>query len=352
MKYPHLVAATVGLWVAAGARAPAVAQESDAGPYHVLRADRVGGEGGWDYVYADAVNRRLYVPRGDRVTVFDLDTLAPAGTIAGTHSVHGVAIDPATQHAFCSSNPVVMWDARTLTVIKTIDVTGSPDGILFEPSTERVYVLSHRAPNVTVIDAKDGSVVGTIDLGGEPEQAASNGTGRVYIDLENRNQVAVVDAASLKVVAKYGLKGKGGGPGGLALDAAGHILFVCCHDPNTAVIMDADDGTILDTLPIGVGVDSAEFNPATGEAFSSQRDGTLTVIKEAAPDRFSVEQTVRTEPGARTSTLDPKTGRIYLATAKFERLPGSASGSGGPPAHARRRLPLVPGSFTILEVGR
>lgn len=316
--------------------------------YHVIRTQVVGGAGGWDYVYADAAHRRLYVPRGDRITLFNLDTLAPAGTIPGTASVHGVAIDPVSRHAFSSSRPVLMWDAESLAVLKSIPTSGAPDGILFEPLTERVYILSHRAPNVTVLDGKDGSIVGTIDLGGEPEQAQSDGQGHVYIDLEDQDQVAVVDARALKVTGHYGLGGKGGGPGGLALDRDHGILFVLCHDPHTAVLLNAADGSIIDTLPIGSGVDAADFNPRTGECFSSQGDGTLTVIARDASGKYRVAQTVATQAGARTSTLDESTGHLFLPTAKF--LPNPPATPGQPaPQHYRRKT--VPGSFTLLEVG-
>ena len=202
------------------------------GPYRVITTTTVGGEGGYDYVYADSAGRRLYVPRGDRIDVFDLDSLKPSGVIANTKGVHGVAVDPASHHGFSSSQPIVMWDTGSLATIKTIAVEGRPDGILFEPMTERVFVLSHSAPNVTVIDAKDGSIVGTVDLGGAPEQAVSDGRGHVFIDVEDKDNVAVVDAVALKVTAHYGLGGKGGGPGALAIDAKNHILFSFCHDPH------------------------------------------------------------------------------------------------------------------------
>jgi DNA-binding beta-propeller fold protein YncE len=340
------------LWAAAfgGWTQPAGAEPS----YRVIKSVKVGGPGGWDYVSADAENRRLYIPRGNRITVWDLDTLAPVATIPGANSVHGVALDPAAHHAFSSSRPLLMWDTRTLALIKTIAIQGNPDGILFEPATERIYVLSHRAPNVTVVDARTGAIIGTIDLGGAPEQAVSDGAGHVYVDIEDQDKVAVVDAHSLQVTARYDLGGKGGGPGGLALDAQNHILFSFCHDPAAAVILDARNGQIIAALPIGKGVDAAEFSPATGEAFSSQGDGTLTVIKEISPARFEVEQTVATKPGARTSALDVKTGHIVLVTA--DRLPAAtvpiAVGSSPAPGPHHERMPVVPDSFTILVVGK
>jgi DNA-binding beta-propeller fold protein YncE len=355
--------ALIALAAQMGAVLPVQAQaDAPGGAYGVVRTDKVGGLGGWDYVVADADNRLLYIPRGDRITVYNIDTLAPAGVIPGANSVHGVAIDPASHHAFSSSQPLLMWDSATLAVIKAIPVDGRPDGIFFEPATERIYVLSHRAPNVTVLDARSGAIVGTIDLGGAPEQAASDGKGRVYIDLEDRDSVAVVDAHTLQVIAHYDLAGKGGGPGALALDIRDHILLSYCHEPAVAVILGADDGHILGTLPIGKGVDAAEFNPSTGESFSSQGDGTLTVIKVASPTQFAVEQTVATKTGARTSTLDAKTGHIFLIAA--DRVPAPpvpsptpqaaapAAGDGAPPAPRRERMQMVPDSFTILEVGK
>ena len=285
----------------------------DAKPYSIVNSSQTLGTGGTDYVYADNADRQLYIPRGNQILVFDLDTLKSIGSITNARA-RGVAVDPVSGHGFCSSSPVVMWDTKTLKTMKTIPVEGRPDGIHFEPLTERIYVLSHSAPNVTVIDAKDGSVVRTIDLGGAPEQGESDGAGRFYVDLEDKDQVAVVDVKTLAVTAKYDLAGKGGGPGGLGLDAKNHILFAMCHDPATCVVLSATDGKILATLPIGTGTDGGGFNPNTMEAFSSQGNGTLTIIKENSPTDFAVEQTVRTKSGARTCTLDTKNNQIILIT--------------------------------------
>src|SRR5260221_8509427 len=307
----------------------------DAAPYKIVNTAQLMGTGRIDYVYADNDGRRIYVPRGDQVLVFDQDTLKPAGAIPHAQA-HGVAVDPKTHHGFCSSKPVVMWDTKTLETIKTIDVDGGPDGILLEPFTQRVYVFSHRAPNATVIDPKDGSIVGTIDLDGAPEQAASDGKGHLYVDLEDKDNLAVVDVNTLKVTAHYDLGGKGGGPGGLGLDAKNHLLFAFCHQPATAVILNADDGKIITTLPIGNGTDGGGFNPNTMEAFSSQRDGTLTIIKEISPTSFEVEQTVQTKPRAKTCTLDTQKNQIILITT--EPAPAPAAGTATtPPAGGDRK---------------
>jgi hypothetical protein len=327
-----------------------LAQKAPAGgPYKVLRTAKVGGEGGFDYVYADAAGRRLYVPRpaktGARIAVFNLDTLAPAGEIANTNA-RGAAVDPKSHHGFSSSSPVAMWDSKTLAAIKTIDVQGGPDGILFDPFNNRVYIFSHRAPNATVIDAKDGSVVGTIDLDGAPEQAVTDGSGHIYVDIEDKDDIAVVDAKTLKVTAHYDISGSGKTPAGLAFDVKNHILFAACRNPQTMVILDANDGKIFTTLPIGDGVDGAAFNPKTMEAFSSQRDGTLTVIKENSPTSFAVEQTVQTMISAKTLTLDTKTGHILLIAAEFGPPPTPKEGE------RPSRGPMIADSFSILVVGK
>jgi DNA-binding beta-propeller fold protein YncE len=282
-------------------------------PYSIVQTSKTMGTGGIDYVYADNDNRRLYVPRGSQVLAFDLDSLDAVGSITNARA-HGVAVDPKAQHGFCSSSPVVMWDAKTLKTIKTIEVQGRPDCIIFEPLTERIYVLSHSQPNATVIDGKDGSIVGTIDLGGAPEQAASDGKGHLYVCIEDKDNIAVVDVKTLKVTAHYDIASKGGGPAGLGFDPKNRILFAMCHDPQTCVVLNADDGKILTTLPIGRGTDGGGFNPKTMEAFSSQGDGTLTIIKETSPTTFEVEQTVQTKSRAKTCTLDTKHNHIIVIT--------------------------------------
>ena len=339
--------------------AAAPAQQTPvSGPYHVLQTAKVGGDGGFDYVYADADGRRLYIPRSGptaRVTVFNLDTLAPAGEVPGT-GAHGTAVDLASHHGFATSNPVAMWDTNTLALIKTIPVDGRPDGILDDNVNHRIYILSHSAPNVTILDAADGSVLGTIDLGGAPEQAATDGMGHIYIDIEDKGSVAVIDAATMKVTAQYSLNGKGSANAGLALDVKNHVLFVACREPQTMVMLDANDGKYLADLPIGQGCDGVVFNPKTMECFSSQRDGTLTVIKETAPTSFVVEQTVQTMPGAKTLTLDSKTGKVYLISALYGPVPADTAppptaGPGGQPGRPKRG-PMLPGSFSILVVGK
>jgi DNA-binding beta-propeller fold protein YncE len=313
------------------------------GPYKVLKTAKVGGAGGFDYVYADAAGRKLYVPRPGnpaRVSVFGLDTLAPVGEIADTNA-RGVAVSTKSNHGFASSKPVAMWDATTLKLIKTIDVDGGPDGILYDPYNDRVWVFSHRAPNATVINAADGTIAATIDLGGAPEQAVTDGNGHLYVDIEDKDKIAVVDAKTLAVTATLDLAGKGGTCAGLAFDVKNRILFATCRMPQTMVVLSADGGRVIATLPIGNGTDGAVFNPDTMEAFSSQGDGTLTIVKEHSPTSFTVEQNLATMKSAKTLTLDSKTGRILLIGAEF-----------GPAPAGQRRGPMVPDSFTIIAAGK
>ncbi len=242
---------------------PTVSAAEAAKPYKIVNSSQTLGSGGIDYVYADSEGRGLYVPRGEQVLVFDLDTLKTAGAIPNARA-RGVAVAPELHRGFCSSSPVVMWDTETLKPIKNIEVQGRPDGMLFEPLTARVYVLSHSQPNATVIDAKDGSIIGTIDLGGAPEQAASDGQGHLYVAIEDKDNIAVVDVKTLKVTAHYDLGGKGGGPAGLGLDAKNHILCAFCHEPQTCVILSADEfaieGGLLDPLVEGDPVLAAEVH--------------------------------------------------------------------------------------------
>jgi DNA-binding beta-propeller fold protein YncE len=341
------------------AAAPLCAQD---GPYKILKTVKIGGEGGFDYLTADPANRTLYIARsgqGAHVGVYNLDTLAQVGDIPITgNGVHGAAVDDATGHGFATSKPITMFDAKTFKVIKTIDTTGNPDGYINDPSAHRFYVLSHSAPNVTVIDDKDGTVLGTIDLGGAPEEAQLDGKGKMYIDLEDKDAIAVVDTAGMKMVGKYDISSKGGGCAGLAMDTKNGILFAACRDKNNMISLSAADGHIITDLPIGVGCDGATFNPATMESFSSQGDGTLTVIKENSPTSFAVEQTVKTPVRAKTITLDPKTGHLYVATSEYGPIPAPPAdaappAAGGPGGRFRGpRAPVIPGSFSIIVVGK
>jgi hypothetical protein len=328
----------------------ALAQTS--GPYKVLKTARVGGDGGFDYLSADVEGRRLYTPRNGpmgHLAVFNLDTLAPVGDIAGLAS-GGAVVDAKAHHGFSTSKPLTMWDSTTLKTIKTIDVEGRPDGIMLDTFNERVWILSHQPPYATIIDARDGSVVGTLDLGGGPEQAVSDGKGTVYVNISDKANIAVVDAKTLTVKAHYDVSSKGSAGSGLALDAKNHILFAYYRMPTPSVIIvNADTGAIITTLPTGVGVDTVAFNPATMEAVSAENAGSMTFVKENSPTSFTLEQTLPTLAGAKTLALDTKTGHIFTMAADFAPpAPGAPLGPAGRPA----RGPMIPGSFSIVMVGK
>ncbi len=351
------------------------------GPYKIVKTSKTGGTGGFDYIYADSANRRLYIPRGAdnsttppspaRISVFDLDALTLVGEVADTRA-NGAAIDLASGHGFATSKPVTMFDIKTLKVIKTINVEGAPDGLLADPFNQRVYILSHQAPHVTVIDAKSGDILGTLDLGGAPEQAATDGAGHIYVDVSDKANIAVIDAKAMTVTGHYDLGDKGNGVAGLAFDVKNHILFAACRNSGnppanpatpTMVILSATDGKIITTLPLAGSSDGATFNPATMEAFSTHGNGTLTVIKENSPTSFVVEQNLDTMAGAKTLTLDSKTNHILTMAAEYAApgapapaaaapAPGVPGASGQQGRGGGRGRAMLPESFQILAIGR
>jgi len=351
--------------VAIAAFAP-IGLAQPAGPYKVLKTAKVGGEGGWDYIYADVAGRRLFIPRRGgaggvqtRLTIFNLDTLEPAGEIAGVGG-NGAAVDPKSGHGFTSSKPVSMFDTKTMKSIKTIDVgAAQPDGIYFDPFNQRVYVFSHPTKDATVIDAKDGTVLGKIDLGGVPEQGVGDGKGMLYVVMQDaQGSVTAVDVKTMKAVAHYPFGDKGR-CNGLALDVKNRVLFAACASSGNPpaqpaqpmmVILSAKDGKILANLPLAGGSDGAVFNPSTKEAFSTHGNGTLTVVKEKSPASFEVEQNLNTMNGARTIAFDSKTNHIF--TMSQERGPAPPPPPDGGRGGRGPQGTVVPGSFTILMIGK
>jgi len=321
-------------------------------PYRILKTATVGGDGGFDYIVADSEGRRLYIARSGktnaRLLAFDLDSLKQVGELDGI-SAHGAVVDPANHHGFASSKPLTMFDSTNTTALKSIAVDGNPDGLSLDAGAHRVYVLSHSAPNITAINTADGAVLGTVNLDAAVEETVSDGKGHLYVALEDKDAVGVVDTKSMTVTARYPLAGQGGTPAGLALDVKNHVLFVACRNPAVLVMMNANSGAILSTLPIGAQNDGVLFNPTTREALAPTGDGHLTVVKEDGANRFSIAQTLTTLPGARTIALDTKTGHIFLMTADYGPLPPDAP----PPVPGRiARGPMLPDSFKIIEIGR
>lgn len=312
--------------------------------YRVVRRVVVGGDGGWDYLVVDSEARRLYVTHGTRVQILDADTIAPLGEIADTAGVHGVALAPELGRGFTSNgraSSITIFDIKTGRTIQEVKIEGqNPDAILFDPLTRRVFVFNGRSGDATVLDAATGKVVATVPLGGKPEFATTDREGRVYVNIEDKSEIVVLDSRKPSVEKRWPLA-PCEEPSGMAIDRAHKRLFVGCANKMMAMV-DASTGKVVATVPIGDGVDANAFDPGTGLAFSSNGDGTLTVVHEDAPDALTVVANVPTQRGARTMALDEKNHRVYLSTADFGSPPPATAGQPHP------RPGIVPGSFTIL----
>jgi DNA-binding beta-propeller fold protein YncE len=325
---------------------PGDSLSTDSG-YHVTKKVKVGGEGFWDYLNVDSEARRLYISRGTHVMVLDADSLEPVGDIPDTPGVHGIALAPELGRGFTSNgraNNVTIFDLKTLKVLGQVTTGQNPDAILYDPASRSVFTFNGRSGDSTAIDAAKGAVAATIALGGKPEFAASDGKGHIYANLEDRSMVVAIDSQKLTVQSRWPLA-PGEEPSGMAMDREHRRLFSGCHNRMMAV-MDADTGKVVATPAIGEGVDANAFDPETGLAFSSNGDGTLTVVHEDSPDKYTVLDNVPTQRGARTMALDRKTHNVYLVTAEFGPPPAPT------PEQPRRRPTIVPGSFTVLVVGR
>jgi DNA-binding beta-propeller fold protein YncE len=315
-----------------------VGAEPKAPGYHIVKKIALGGEGGWDYLTLDGEGRRLYIARANRVMVLDVDKGTLVGEVPNTPGIHGVALVPKRGLGFTSNGrdaTVTVFDLKTLKERKRIKVGKRPDAILYDPASDQVFTFNAGGGDATAINAKTETVAGTIKLGGKPEFAVADGKGHVYVNLENKHEILALDAQKLTVLHRWPVA-PGKEPTGLAMDRARRRLFATCHNQKM-VVLDADTGRVLATPPIGKGTDAAIFDPDTGLAFSSNGDGTLTVVRESSPGKFEVAETVKTQAGARTMALDPKTQRIFLATAK---------------AIPNQRRRFEPNSFVILVVGK
>jgi DNA-binding beta-propeller fold protein YncE len=330
--------------LALGCLAPLASAES---PYHFMREIPVAGEGGWDYLSVDAAGRRLYVSHGTEVAVIDIDQNTVVGVISDTPGVHGLAVASDLKRGFTSNgreNKAGIVDLQTLKTLSKVDTGQNPDGMLYDPGQKEVYMFNGRSHSATVFGATTGTVVATIPLAGKPEfGAADPQAGRVYDNIEDKSAVAVIDSKTHSVVASWPIA-PGEEPSGMAIDLEHHRLFLGCGN-KLMVMLDSTTGKVVASVPIGQGVDANAFDPGTQLAFSSCGDGTVTIAREESPDKLTVVQTLTTEPRARTLTLDPKTHRIYLASAKFEAAPEPAAGA------PRQRPKMVPGSFKILVYG-
>jgi YVTN family beta-propeller protein len=285
--------------------------------YQITKKIPIPGQGSWDYLTVDEGARRLYVSHGTQVEVLDLDSGAIVGKIENTQGVHGIAIAPDLGRGFVSdgqSSTVTIFDLKTLKMIADVPTGKKPDAIIYDPATSRVFAFNGGSNSATVIEAKDGKVAGTIDLGGGPEFAAADGNGYVYNNLEDESLVLKINSRTLKVEQRWPTA-PCASPSSMAIDAANRRLFLGCRSKVMAV-MNADTGQVITALPIGDHVDATAFDVETRLIFNSNGEGTVTVIRQDSPDKYSVVETVKTLPRAKTSALDPKTHRLFLSTAE------------------------------------
>ncbi|GJG84902.1 hypothetical protein tb265_00830 [Gemmatimonadetes bacterium T265] len=340
--FPALVCAATLASASGGARA----QPPTTGAYHVVRRIAAGGEGGWDYLTVDTAAHRLYVSRATHVMVIDTDRDSVVGDVGDTPGVHGIAVAADLGRGYVSNgrdSSVTVFDLKTLATVARVRGTGrNPDAILYEPSTRRVFAFNGGSATATVIDAAADTVVSTLVLGGRPEFAQADGSGRVFVNLEDRSEVVAFDARTLAVLGRYPLA-PCEGPTGLALDPAAMRLYVGCANRRMAVV-DARTGRVVTTVPAGDDIDATAFDPATHLALASARDGTLTVV--ATDDGALAPATVATGPGGKTIALDARTHRVYVPVARYGPAPASTA------ARPHPRPAMVAGSFTVLVLDR
>ena len=314
---------------------------------HLIKKTVVGGEGGWDYLLAQAELRQLYLTHGNQVEVLNLDTHEKLGVIADTKGVHGVAVAAKLGRGFTTNgktNTVSVFDTKTFKVSSEIPTGKKPDAVFFDAFSGRVFVFNNAGGSATVIDAATSTVAGTVELGGNPEAGVSDGKGTIFVNLEDKSEIVSFDAKTLAVKNRWKLEG-GEEPTGLAFDVKNHRLFSVCHN-KVMLVMDSETGKIIATLPIGERVDGAVFDAENQVAISSNGEGTLTVVKEVSPNDFKVIDTVKTEQGARTISIDAKTHHVFVITAQFGELPAATAENPKP------RRPLLPNTFTVLEYGK
>jgi len=320
------------------------------GPYHVMKRIPIAGDTGWDYITADTDGRRLYVPHGTELVVLDLDSGAAAGKITGQKNVHGVAVARDLGRGFVDATDpgsVTVFDLKTLAVIEKVRVGDDPNGIVYDPTTHRVFSADRGSRRITAIDAATAKVVATsADLGGRTEHLAADGAGHVFLNMQDRGTLVKLDARDLKVMETWPVAGCGQ-PSSMDIDRVHQRVFIGCRSGELAVV-DGTTGTIVATHPIGLGVDALEFDPANGLIFVSTGGGggVLSIFHQDGPDTYSLVESVKTLPGARTMALDHKSGMVYLPVADVGPVPAATA------ENPRPRARTVAGSFSVLVVGR
>jgi DNA-binding beta-propeller fold protein YncE len=311
--------------------------------YHVSQSIRIGGEGSWDYLAVDDVNRHLFVSHFSQVEVIDLNTGKPAGVIPGTPGVHGIAVAPKQGRGFITcgnANNVVVFDLKSLEIVSRVPTGGKPDSILFDPASNRVFAMNGKDGSSTVIDAVSASVLGTIQLGGKPEFTVADGKGKAFVNLEDKDAVARFDTAKMQVTATWPVS-PCKAPGSMAIDRKSNRLFIGCHN-DLMVVVDTESGKVVAEAPVGHGVDAAAFDSQNALIFQSSGDGKVTVVHQDAADKYSVVGSVTTAPGAKTMTIDPKTHYLYLSVADLGPAPAATAETPNP------KPSIVPGTFRVI----
>ncbi len=326
----------------AGLMSRAAAPAPGPSGYHVVKTVSIPGDEGWDYLTVDSDARRVYISHGSHVVVMNADTYAVEGDVPDTQGVHGIALAPDLGRGFVSAgraNTAVIFDIKSLKTLGTVKTDANPDAIVYDSVTKRVFTLNGRGQNTTAINGADGSVAGTLALGGKPEFAVADGKGSIFVNIEDKNELVQFDAQKITETHRWPLA-PCKSPSGLAMDLKNRRLFAVCDEKVMAVV-NADTGKVVASPAICDGPDAAGFDPATGYAFASCGDGNLTVIHEDSPDKYSVVENVPTKRSARTMGLDLKTHNIFLPSAEFDA-----------PAAGERRGKMKPGSFGIVVVSK
>lgn len=315
--------------------------------YRVINRIPVEGNGGWDYITMDEAASRLYVSHGNEMNVVDITTRKVIGTIPDTKGVHGIALASDLNKGFISNGrdtSVTVIDLKTLKSIAKIKVTGNnPDAIMYDALSHKVFTFNGRSSNSTVIDANTNKVIGTINLTGKPEFPVNDLKGRIYVNIENKNSISVININTLKVEKTWSIA-PGESPSGLAIDLKSHRLFSVCEN-KLMVVVDYMTGKVISTLKIGEGVDGVSFDPGLNRVYTSNGEGTMTVVQEKDANTFVVLENVHTQKGARTITVNTKTHRLYLPTAEYGAAPAPTTDNPHP------RAGIKPGTFTVLEIG-